>query len=407
MRLHAILIAALFLAASPAAAQLGLPGVGLPLPGKVLDPLANTLQGVETQVTGNARGLLHLRERRLARFLRHNRRYVAPDANGDPARRGELLVMQFDKSDLARLEAAGFSLIGEETVPGLGLRVARIATPRRTSLAKAQRRLSALLPKATVSADPIYFKSGAKSGSTPAPSRPSAFPAISTPVGMIDGAPSPVIGPITVRGFASGAPHPSNHGSEVAWLLRYAGARRIRAADVYGTDPAGGNALAIVRGLGWLVDAGSKVVSISLVGPPNPLLARAVAAAQAKGVVLVAAVGNDGPAAPPAYPASYPKVVAVTAVDGHRRPLIEDGHALHVDYAAPGADIYGRDATGKLVRLRGTSFATPLVAARAASALGHGRDWRTILDREAIDLGKPGPDPVFGHGLLCASCTGK
>ncbi|MGL1301969.1 hypothetical protein ACSTKJ_00055, partial [Vibrio parahaemolyticus] len=66
------------------------------------------------------------------------------------------------------------------------------------------------------------------------------------------------------------------------------------AADVYGDDPAGGNALAIARALGWLVEARVPVTVISLVGPSNPLLARAVSAAQARGMVIVAAVGNDG-----------------------------------------------------------------------------------------------------------------
>ncbi|WP_456261924.1 S8 family serine peptidase, partial [Campylobacter jejuni] len=91
-------------------------------------------------------------------------------------------------------------------------------------------------------------------------------------------------------------------------------------------------ALAIARALGWMATRDAPVVSISLVGPANPLLARAIAAAQARGIIVVAAVGNDGAAAPPAYPASLPGVVAVTGVDGHRHPLFEAGHALHLDY---------------------------------------------------------------------------
>ena len=122
---------------------------------------------------------------------------------------------------------------------------------------------------------------------------------------------------------------------------------------------------------------------------------------------MVAAVGNDGPAAPPAYPASYDGVVAVTAVDGKRRALIEAGRALHLDYAAPGADIRGLNAKGKRVTLRGTSFAAPLVAARLANAIGWGRNWRNALDSEAEDLGKKGADPVYGRGLLCGSCKGR
>jgi subtilisin family serine protease len=147
------------------------------------------------------------------------------------------------------------------------------------------------------------------------------------------------------------------------------------------------------------------VVSISLVGPSNPLVARAIAAAQRRGVYVIAAVGNDGPAAPPSYPASYPGVIAVTAVDGRNRALIEAGRAAHLDYAAPGADIRGRDKDGKTVRLRGTSYAVPLVAARAAAAVERGPSWETVLDREAVDLGPKGPDAQFGRGLLCRDCA--
>jgi subtilisin family serine protease len=178
--------------------------------------------------------------------------------------------------------------------------------------------------------------------------------------------------------------------------------RSVAVADVYGNDPAGGSASAVARGLGWLVGNGAKVVTVSLVGPDNPLLSRAVAAARSKGVVIVAAVGNDGPAAPPAYPASYPGVVAVTGVDGRNRALIEAGRALHLDYAAPGADITGADARGRLVKLRGTSFAAPLAAARIAAAMGD--DWKPVVDREAVDLGKKGADSVYGRGLLCGKC---
>jgi hypothetical protein len=100
-------------------------------------------------------------------------------------------------------------------------------------------------------------------------------------------------------------------------------------------------------------------------------------------------------------------VVAVTGVDGRRRALIEAGRALHLAYAAPGADIRAIDARGKRIRVRGTSFATPLVAARLARALHGGGNWRRALDREAEDLGRRGADPVFGRGLLCGSCAGR
>ena len=175
--------------------------------------------------------------------------------------------------------------------------------------------------------------------------------------------------------------------------------------DVYGADPAGGNALAIVRALSWLITRDAKVISISLVGPPDPVLAKAIGVVQARGAVIVAAVGNDGPAAPPSFPASYPGVLAVTGVDGRNRALIEAGRALHLDYAAPGAGMVAANAAGRWVEVRGTSFATPLVAARTPRALAdRGREWQAALDQEEQDLGKKGPDKVYGRGLLCGNC---
>ena len=121
-------------------------------------------------------------------------------------------------------------------------------------------------------------------------------------------------------------------------------------------------------------------------------------------MTIVAAVGNDGPAAPPAYPASYPGVLSVTGVDGRSRALIEAGRALHLDYAAPGADMLAMNARGKWASVRGTSFAAPLVAARAAAALDAKTGLRARLDREAADLGPKGPDAIYGRGLLCSRC---
>jgi len=63
------------------------------------------------------------------------------------------------------------------------------------------------------------------------------------------------------------------------------------------------------------------------------------------------------------------------------------------------------NAAGQWRSVRGTSFATPLVAARAARALSdRGVQWRAALDGEARDLGRKGPDPVFGRGLICGLC---
>lgn len=402
MRLSPLFYAVATVAAAPLAAQVGLPGLALPR----LDRIAPTVLAPVEGVAESATRLARERVRTLDRLVRRESAVIERDARGDPARRGELLVMDLSPAALALAQGAGFAVLGDEHIGELGLTVTKLRTPAGVGLAEAETLLKRLLPGAVVSADSLHFQSGAVGNvgrASPAPQRVAS----AVPVGVIDGAPGRVVPIAALRGFASGAPLASDHGSAVVSLLASAGAGPIRVADVYGGDKAGGNALAIARALGWLVGEGSKVVTISLVGPHNPVLERAVAAARGRGVVIVAAVGNDGPAAPPAYPASYPGVLAVTAVDGKRRALIEAGRALHLDYAAPGADIHGIDAKGKRVALRGTSFAAPLVAARAAVARAGGENWRKALDAEALDLGKKGRDDVYGAGLLCAACRGR
>ncbi len=112
---------------------------------------------------------------------------------------------------------------------------------------------------------------------------------------MIDGGvsahPSLRNASIEQRGFAAQGARPSGHGTAVASLIvgsdgRFQGAARgasLLVADVYGGDPTEGSAVTIARALGWLTARGVRVINMSLVGPPNPLLERAVAAANARG----------------------------------------------------------------------------------------------------------------------------
>ncbi|NNC60020.1 MAG: S8 family serine peptidase [Erythrobacter sp.] len=398
--------------ANPLAAQIALPQVQVPEVPDTLDGIAGrldpTLDELDMRLQREARRLIRLRERATDRLLRQHRNLIERDARGELARRGELLVQGAGAEVLEILRHAGFPVLSTESIEGLDMTVTRIGIPAGLDLATAQSLAIELAPGADISADNLHYHSG-KSTPTAAAALPmalqSAAATVRTEVGMIDGAPGPSIGVSSQKGFAKGAPFASNHGSAIASLLKSAGVARVRVADVYGTDPAGGNALAIARGLGWLTASGSKVVTISLVGPRNSVVANAIAAARRKGVVVVAAVGNDGPAAPPAYPASYEGVVAITGVDGRNRALIEAGRALHLDYAAPGADVYALDAKGKRSRWRGTSFATPLAAARIAAAMDGQADWRSAVDNEARDLGAKGTDAVYGRGLLCGKCA--
>lgn len=407
--------------ASPALAQIGPIGQapisqGLPgVPQPVERVLGDTLETVDsalgtgvhatTRTVRSAAALAQARIDRIGDLVRRNPAAIERDADGNPARKGELLVVAPDQAALDAARQLGLAVMAEERLDTLDISVTRLSVPRGMTLARAQALLRKAAPDATVTADTLNFPSGSAAPARGREGKASPpLPPVATPVGVIDGAPGRAIPVEAVRGFAPGAPAPGDHGSAVVSLLRRAGVQRVLVADVYGAGPAGGNALAIAQGMDWLMGRGVRVISISLVGPANGLLARTMNAAQRRGAVIVAAVGNDGPAAPPAYPASYPGVLAVTGVDGRNRALIEAGRARHLDYAAPGADMRAMNAAGRLVSVRGTSFATPLVAARAANAMDARAALPAALDREAIDLGARGPDAVYGRGLICTIC---
>jgi hypothetical protein len=402
----AILMALGAACAAPAFAQLGVPPLGGTV-GNVLGAVDRTLDPIERTATGAVTGAARLAERRVSRLtelVRRNRDSIELDDAGAPARKGELLLLDPAEADIAAAQRAGFTLLGRETLTELGIGVARLGVPGGQTLPRGEAVLRKILPQASITADNLHLPAGG-SASTASGGGVAVAPAIDAQVGLIDGGPGPATSVGPLRGFATGAPRASDHGSATASLLRGAGVRRIAVADVYGADPAGGNALAISRAIDWLIGLRTRVISISLVGPNNPLLGQAIAAARRRGVVFVAAVGNDGPAAPPAYPASYPGVIAVTGVDGRNRALIEAGRALHLDYAGPGADMVAANAAGRWMRVRGTSYAAPLVAARAAAF--DGDNVSAALDREAVDLGRKGPDAIYGRGLLCGSCRIK
>jgi subtilisin family serine protease len=152
---------------------------------------------------------------------------------------------------------------------------------------------------------------------------------------------------------------------------------------------------------------------MSLMGADNALLARATAAAVDRGVVVVAAAGNDGPSGPPSFPAAYAGVIGVGAVDRRGRAYGGGNRGAHVDFAAPGVEVWAAGPDRGGAYWTGTSFAAPFVAAAAAWAIhdGAARDAAGVeraLRAGAVDLGAPGRDPVFGWGLatVTPACGG-
>ncbi|HYN46973.1 MAG TPA: S8 family serine peptidase [Allosphingosinicella sp.] len=375
------------------------------------DALSNPTGSVDA-LRGNINmgALAEARVARLESLVRANRDRLEMTGLG-PAVRGQVIAIDPDPAALSAAEQAGFVRQGDERIEGLDIRSVTLGVPRGWSVDRALARLRRIAPSGTFTANHLHGRSGeaATAAAIGAAALAQGRPEGANAIGIIDGgvAANPSLtGPVQQRGFAAGAPSPSAHGTAIASLVAGQGPVRgaapgtaLLVADVYGRDPAGGNALALVRALGWMVAQRVRVVAISLVGPANPLVARAVGQARARGTWIVAAVGNDGRAAPPAYPASYPGVIAVTGVDGRGRVLIEAGRALHLDYAAPGADLMAAGANGNLVAVRGTSFAVPLVAGRLAQHV-RGPDPIAALDGEAVSRGRR----ELGRGILCGTC---
>jgi minor extracellular protease Epr len=166
----------------------------------------------------------------------------------------------------------------------------------------------------------------------------------------------------------------------------------------------------LTAGMDYLADQNVRVVNMSLAGPPNSVLEQATAALVARGVIVVAAVGNGGPNAEPAYPAAYPGVVGVTAVDSGGDVYRRAGQGEHVDLAAPGVEVWTAASIRGARPKTGTSFAAPFVTAAIASLLAAepgltADEVAARLTNSAIDLGDAGRDPVFGHGVVQAART--
>nr|WP_246742317.1 S8 family serine peptidase [Microvirga splendida] len=217
-----------------------------------------------------------------------------------------------------------------------------------------------------------------------------------------------------------GKPSQRDHGTAVAALLvgRSGSSTpgllpeaRILAVDAFYRD--GGTAdrtdvTTLVMALEALAERNVRVVNMSLSGPPNEVLRKAIAAAQAKGMVIVAAAGNNGAGAEPSYPGAYQGVIAVTAVDKKRDVYRRATQGDYIDLAAPGVDLWVAAPGGGGAAKSGTSYAVPFIS--AAAAVLHASDasmspagLQAALESNTMDLGEPGRDKTFGQGLLQAA----
>lgn len=184
----------------------------------------------------------------------------------------------------------------------------------------------------------------------------------------------------------------------------------------------------IIAAMQWAVDKGMQVANLSLGSSLNPggTVKAAFDNAEAAGLLIAAAAGNDGN--PPGkgnnvtYPARYDSVIAVAATDSNDKRASWSSTGDQVELTAPGVAVFSTwndsdsphdpqpvcDAIEGCYKYgSGTSMASPHVAGTAALVLAANPGWtndqvRTRLQVTADDLGNPGRDPQYGFGLVDA-----
>ena len=204
----------------------------------------------------------------------------------------------------------------------------------------------------------------------------------------------------------------NGHGTHVAGVVLFnnpfAKILPVRVLDREGD----GDIAPVAQGIVWAVDNGAQVLNISLglqtvnASDLVPLQA-AVQYAKEHDVVVVAAAGNEAEfGSPPAAPALFDEVIAVAATQ-NRTVASFSNRSSYVDIATDGVDVLSSALGGGMVRMSGTSTASPRVAAIAAGLRALNPTWtasdiRDHLLSTADDRGAPGPDPVYGFGELNA-----
>ncbi|MEO0893694.1 MAG: S8 family serine peptidase [Pseudomonadota bacterium] len=218
----------------------------------------------------------------------------------------------------------------------------------------------------------------------------------------------------------NGALNVDAHGTSVAGILAANGKltgvapdAQIVSISAFSTDASGtshGNTWTIMNALNIAHDQDVHILNMSFSGPRDPLFERAMTGASEANILPVAAAGNEGPEAATLYPAGYQTVLSVTAIDSDNRIYADANAGDHIDFAAPGVDLLVLGNNSGFRTQSGTSMATAYVSGIAALTLsanpGADSDFvRSMLANSALDLGEPGKDGLFGHGLPSAAAA--
>lgn len=327
---------------------------------------------------------------------------------------------------LPALQAANVQIVSRRTLSATGLVLVRVVVSDQDNSPGRAEALLRSLGATAADRNHIY---DARRGpdETPAPEAPSPAPAPQPAssgkavIGLIDTA---LIrkhaafsrATITERDFVeSSNARPTAHGTAIASVLvgnerghkgLLPGAKLVAASVFYQGESGatGATTSALIAALDWMSSEGVTVVNMSLAGPPNQVLGAVIDTLTRRGMVIVAAVGNEGPSARPLYPAAFEPVVAVTAVDRQKRIYRWANQGPQVDFAAWGVNTQVARVQGGYGDESGTSFAAPVVAAAIADLVARGSGTASAAVQALIarveDLGAAGRDNTYGYGLV-------
>ena len=340
---------------------------------------------------------------------------------------GEIIVSDPPEGFVSTLRQLGFTVIDRLSLRSLSIQVLRLRVPKGSTVPAAVTRLRRRFPGLRIDANHLLVVSGA-SRNPEAYARavmgwgvPPTGCGRGVKIGVVDGAvdvghPALVGQDVVYRSFNAPDRRPAavEHGTAIAAMMvgraQWGGllpAASLKHANIFEMDDAGkvsANVYALLKAMDWMVGERVHVINLSVAGSSNQVLQYVLDQTRAHGIISVAAAGNGGIDAEPAYPAAYANVIAVTAVDVGQGIYTYANRGGYIDFAAPGVGIWTAVPGGGRAQ-SGTSFAAPYVSVLTALAVAHGRarsaaQARARLRAQTLDLGAPGRDPVFGWGLV-------
>jgi subtilisin family serine protease len=161
----------------------------------------------------------------------------------------------------------------------------------------------------------------------------------------------------------------------------------------------------ILKSVDWAASKNARIINMSFAGPPDDLLREMLAKANARGIVLIAAVGNAGPRSPPLYPAADAGVIGVTATDMDDKLMPQANRGPQVAVAAPGVEILAVAPDGTYQVTSGTSIAAAHASGVAALLLASKPNLTPAQVRASLTRGAtriPGKRNEVGAGVIDA-----